>query len=231
MLGTLGAKASLTFRSMTGKRYGHIAMKRTTSKKNQAAEVSVTSMTNSGQTSCGTPAVNSFAYLSAWAMLLAGKVSRRDSVKPTARCKERMSRSVDLGLRRLNTTYSQNYRRKVHCSVKRQAFLKTERHLTVDSLAETHAWFESRVAHHICMYALYTINHSTSFQPWRRHVALFDHHQPDREAPQPPRIPEFQNQKNPDVTADEAINRLFANFGCRAQQTLVCTFAQKTFDF
>ena len=41
----------------------------------------------------------------------------------------------------------------------------------------------------------------------------------------------FQNQKNPDVTADEAINRLFANFGCRAKQTLVCTFAQKTFDF
>ena len=41
----------------------------------------------------------------------------------------------------------------------------------------------------------------------------------------------FQNQKNPDVTADEAINRLFADFGFQAQQTLVCTFPQKIFDF
>ena len=41
----------------------------------------------------------------------------------------------------------------------------------------------------------------------------------------------FQNQKNPDVTADEAINRLFADFGFQAQQTLVCTSPQKISDF
>jgi hypothetical protein len=28
-------------------------------------------------------------------------------------------------------------------------------------------------------------------------VALFDHHQPDREAPQPPRIPEISEPEKP----------------------------------
>ena len=41
----------------------------------------------------------------------------------------------------------------------------------------------------------------------------------------------FQTQKNPDVTADEVIKRLFENFGFQAKQTLVCTFAQKILDF